>query len=160
MTLGQGLGRQRGQALVETALALPLLALLTLGLLMLGHLLWLRVRLQAAAQAAARAYTVWQPENSETALQKAQAAAWLALRPQPRGSAVKVVLPPWRPRSTFEDDGHRRWLSSGPLAHTLEVHLKMRPLPFLVAIWPDGPTLKAHAVILSENSVEREKLLR
>lgn len=146
---------QRGQALVESALALPLVLMLTWGLLMLGHVLWLRVKLQAAAQAAARAYAVWQPQDGATALEKARTAGWLALRPQPRGASLAVVLPPWRPQSAHEPDRHRTWLQ-GPLTQSLELRLRLRPLPGLARLWPQGLTLRAPALILSEDSLERD----
>jgi hypothetical protein len=145
--------------LAESVLALPVLVLLMLGLLMFGHLLWLRVRLQAAAQAAARAYSVWEPENAALALRKAEAAAWLAMRPQPRGASLTVTLPPLKLRSSHDADDHRRWLQ-GPLAHRLDVDLRLRPLPGTRWIWPQGLTLRAPAAILSENTIERDKLLR
>lgn len=150
---------QRGQALVESVLALPLVLLLTWGLLMLGHLLWLRVKLQAAAHAAARAYAVWHPEDPALARAKAEAAAWLALRPQPRGAGLSLVLPPWQARSAHEPDQHRTWLR-GPLAQRLELRLRLRPLPGLARLWPQGLTLSAPALILSEDSLERDAVQR
>ena len=146
--------RQRGQALVETALAAPLLVLLGLGLFQLGQVLWLRVKLQAAAQEAARAFTVYQPEDSELALEKAQTAAWLAMRPQPRGSSLSVTMAPPRSFNSFDDDGHRRWLI-GSLAHRLDVTLWLEPAPGLRWIWPNGLSLHAPTSILSEESRER-----
>lgn len=145
---------QRGQALVETALAAPLLTLLTLGLLGLGNLLWLRVRLQAAAHAAARAYAVWQPQSHDQALAKAREAGWIALRPQPRGATLQVEPPQWQPRSAYAADDHGNWLQ-GPLAETLTLRLSLAPWPGLTWLWPHGLTLQAPTSILSEDSLER-----
>jgi len=148
------LRRQGGQALVETALAAPLLILLVLGLFQLGQVLWLRVKLQAAAQAAARAYTVYQPVDSPLALKKAQAAAWLALRPQPRDSRVRVSVVDGPAFHAFESDMHRTWLL-GRLAHRLLVVLWMPSPPGLRWLWPQGLSLEAPVSILSEESSER-----
>lgn len=145
---------QRGQALVETALAAPLLTLLTLGLLALGNLLWLRVRLQAAAHAAARAYTVWQPQDSGQALAKAREAGWIALRPQPRGAVLQVEPPQWQPRNAYAPDDQGNWLQ-GPLTETLTLRLSLPSLPGLAWVWPHGLSLEAPTSILSEDSLER-----
>jgi hypothetical protein len=117
------------------------------------------VRLQSAAQAAARAYAVWEPEDPGLALRKAEAAAWLAMRPQPRGASLNVELSAPVYRDSFFGDRHDRWLK-GPLAHALDVRLRLRPLPGTRWIWPQGLTLRAPASILSENTLERDKLLR
>lgn len=145
---------QRGQALVETALAAPLLVLLTLGLLQMGWLLWQRVKLQAAAQAAARAYTVWEPESEALALSKARRAAWFAMRPQPSGSSIEVAPAAAR---AFEADfkaRHDLWLT-GSLAHRLDVRLNLSPPFGLGWLWPQGLQLSAPVSILSENTRER-----
>ncbi len=148
------LGCQRGQGLVETALAAPLLVLLSLGLLQVGQLCWLRVKLQAAAQAAARAYTVWQPDPSGVAILKARRAAWLAMRPQPRGSRVLVRAVQRPLRSAEYSDRQDLWLSGG-LTHRLALELQL-PSPIgLGWLWSQGITLTASADILSEESKAR-----
>lgn len=146
--------RERGQALVETALAAPLLLLLTLGLLQLGDLFWLRVRLQAAAQDAARAYTVWQPQDSRVALAKAEEAAWIALRPQPRGAVMALRVEAPRLQSARYSDRQDVWLH-GSLAHALTLRLQLPPGPVLRWVWPRGLAFEAPVSILSEDSVER-----
>jgi Flp pilus assembly protein TadG len=147
---------QRGQGLVETALAAPLVVLLTLGLLQVGQLLWLRVRLQAAAMEAARAYTVWQPSGEAQAQSKARRAAWLALRPQPAVLGFRVDVDPYQARNAFYGDRQDEWLR-GTLAHQLRVRLQVPAFPGLHWIWPEGLTLEAPAGILSEDSNARDK---
>jgi hypothetical protein len=144
---------------VETALVLPILVLLTLGLLQLGRLLWLRVQLQHAAQAAARAYTVWWPEDENLALEKARAAAWLSLRPQVRLRRLDLEPRRWNPRpSSFKNES---WLQSGAsLTQGVIVRLELDPWPGLGFIFPGGPVLRAEASILNEESRARAEIGR
>lgn len=83
---------QRGQGLVETAIALPVLLLVLLGLLQLGFMIWQRMMLQHAANCAARAYTVWKAEDPAQALKKAERAARQGLRGAPRPRSLRVDL--------------------------------------------------------------------
>lgn len=145
---------ERGQALVETALAAPLLVLLTLGLLQMGWLLWQRVRLESSAMAAARAFTAWEPDGTEVALSKARRAAWLALRPQPRGSALHLQAAPPAAYTADEKANHQTWLRSG-LGHSLELELQLPPPWGLAWLWPNGLKLRTPILILSEHSRER-----
>jgi hypothetical protein len=135
-------------------LAAPLVVLLTLGLLQVGQLLRLRVRLQAAAQEGARAYTVWEPSGADTALSHARRAVWLALRPQPRLLAFQVNVDPYEARSADPIARHERWLN-GALAHQLRVRVRLQAFPGLRWLWPQGLALEAPAGILSEDSLAR-----
>lgn len=136
-----------------------MLVLLTLGLLQLGRLLWLRVQLQHAAQAAARAYTVWWPEDERLALDKARAAAWLSLRPQPPIRRLDVQPRSWSLESSLP--GNARWLQSGAsLTQGVSLRLELEPWPGLGFIFPGGPVLHAESSILNEESTARAAILK
>jgi hypothetical protein len=144
---------QRGQALVESAIALPVLMLLFLGTVQLGLLVYSRIMLQHAAHCAARAYTAWEPEDAAVALEKADAAAWLALRGTPQPVELQVTVLP--------DDGRFLGLigqpefrGSGPLFHRLTVEASWRPL-LRLPFWNHDFILSADGTILSENTRER-----
>ena len=130
---------QRGQSLVETALALPVLLLLVFGLLQLGLMTWERLMLQHAAHCAARAYTVWLVKEPAQALPKAERAARLALRgaPQPRQLSVTVL-------SNAQVTNYPK-----VEAHRLELQGQWDPLLRLPP-WRHGVFLSAHSGILSE----------
>jgi Flp pilus assembly protein TadG len=83
---------QRGQALPESLLTLPLVLLLGFALLQVGWVLWLRVLLQHAAQSAARAYTVWLPRDADEARTRAQRAAQMALGPSWSGAGLQLDI--------------------------------------------------------------------
>ena len=132
---------QRGQSLVETALALPVLLLLCFGVLQLGLLAWQRLMLQHAAHCAARAYTVWQPQDEALASRKAERAAWLALRgaPRPLSLRLQVQARHWR-----------RDPLSQALSHELSLQAEWRPL-LRLPFWSEGLRQSAHCSILSED---------
>ena len=95
---------QRGQALTESVLVLPLLLLLGWGLLQLGWVLWMRVLLQHAAHSAARAYTVWQPLDAETAQQRARRAAAMVLGSSLEAQGLKLDIQPGAARKAGDQD--------------------------------------------------------
>lgn len=79
---------EKGQSLVEAALALPVLLLLFMGLLQLLALGWAALLSQHAVQAAARVYSVRHADDEALALHLAQdtagrilAKAWPAVTP-------------------------------------------------------------------------------
>lgn len=149
--------RERGQGVVETALALPLLLCLALGLFQAGFLLWTRVRLQHAAQAAARAYTVWQPEDETLAKQKALSAAWLALRPAPSGLTLDLQVLDASFMGLLRPTLPTPYKEHGPLTHALRLRAHLKAWPGLV-FFNDGFDLKADAAILREDTDERAVL--
>ncbi len=130
---------QRGQSLVETALALPVLLLLVLGLLQLGVMIWQRMMLQHAAHCAARAYTVWKVEDPAQALIKAERAARLALRGAPRPRNLRVNVLGDSVVVTFPKIS----------VHRLALVAEWDPLLRLPP-WRDGIFLSAQSGILSE----------
>jgi hypothetical protein len=140
MTTGRD---QRGQSLVEAAVALPVLLLLAFGLIQFGCLAWQRVMLQHAAYSAARAYTVWQAEEPGQALPKAERAAWLALRGTPRPKSLHASLLAPAPQG------------AGPATHLLELNAHWDPLVRL-PFWRSGFSFSARCGILSENVRETE----
>lgn len=144
---------QRGQGLVETALALPVLMFLLLGVLQVASLLWLRVRLQHAAHCAARAYTVWVVEDKAVALKKAQAAGWLALRPQPRGLRLQVAFVRTSKAPAKFLDARTK-----PETHTLKLTALQPAMPGF-SLLRQRFELQAEASILSETPFARELTL-
>lgn len=124
----------------------------------LGRLLWLRVRLQAAAHEAARAYVVWLPQDPALALQKAEAAAWLALRPRPGllSMTVQPIEPPYNGHPLLGND---HWLAGGAhLTQGLRLNARTPLLPGLRFVFPSGARLQADASILNEQTRERNAL--
>lgn len=130
---------QRGQSLVETALALPVLLLMVFGLLQLGLMTWERLMLQHAANCAARAYTVWMVSDPSQALPKAERAARLAFRgtPQPRSLTLSLLS--------------KAQINNYPKveAHRLQLNGRWDPLLRLPP-WRHGVYLSAQSGILSE----------
>lgn len=95
---------QRGQALTESVLVLPLLLLLGWSLLQLGWVLWMRVLLQHAAHSAARAYTVWQPLDAEAAQQRARRAAAMVLGSALEAQGLELDIQPGTARKSGDLD--------------------------------------------------------
>jgi hypothetical protein len=135
---------ERGQSLVETAVALPVLLMLAFGLIQFGLLVWQRVLLQHAAYSAARAYTVWQAEEPDQALPKAERAAWLALRGTPKPSSLHVSLT--QPKTAAGATGPQ---NTEPAVHNLELSAHWDPLVRL-PFWRDGFSFSVRCGILSE----------
>ena len=130
---------QRGQSLVETALALPVLLALVIGLLQLGLMAWERLMLQHAAHCAARAYSVWMVKEPALALAKAERAARLALRGAPRPRSLSVT----RLASAV--------ITVYPKIEAQRLHLQGQWDPLLrMPPWRNGVFLSAQSGILSE----------
>ena len=125
-----------------------MLLLLVFGVMQVASLLWLQVRLQHAAHCAARAYTVWRVEDETLARTKAQAAAWLALRPQAHGLRLQVS-----PLAGPAPD------SSGGRPHPEVLCLELQALvPAFPGfkLWREDFLLHAQACILSETPFGQE----
>ncbi len=113
---------ESGQSLVESALSLPILLLLFLGLLQLTAWGWASLLCSHAAQAAARVYCVRHADDEEAALHLAQVtaerilarawpAAWPTLSVEPSAEGIcrldlKTVIPPlWGGRGSITHYG-------------------------------------------------------
>jgi hypothetical protein len=135
---------QRGQGTVEAVLTLPVLLFLVLGLLQLGWVLWLRIQLQHAAQLAARAYTVWQPNDEDLAEQHARRAAWLAMQPTPPDLNLDLRIQPG------EADNNQSFGYKNPGVHQLTLKASLIVPGILGRHWD----LEARAQVLREEAFE------
>lgn len=145
---------ERGQAMVEFALALPVLVLLISLVWDCGFRAWSAVSLRHAAQTAARAYASELPEDPAGALSSALVEAKRAYK----GPSLLTVtslreLPPFRGPALSD---HMEYREQGPSTRTLELHAHLQRAFRLPGMDP-ALTMVARASILDEDTQERRR---
>jgi len=151
---------QRGQSLVESALALPLLVLLALALCQLCLLAQGAFFAQRAARRAARAYVVYCQKGPGYGLDMARQAAELAVQPcRPKPLVfVEIEDKDEDQGSTGEDDWASQAHSEGGDTGFIRLSVRLRMPLIFPAVHPifgaggASATLKASTMMLREDT--------